>query len=241
MKRIILLASLLSLALLTSACQTYYGEGPVKFSNKAAGIFENYLGNRDSTRFAITENGSGAVYYYCPDGRTQCVKRPSDVINFCKETYHTQGCKHFAIYRNISWKNPGNFMPYHSDIVVRELGQSFFKSSKPNITNSALNQTPDNKTYTILVDWQGYDKKLKANINLPKGKSEGIVFITDIDIGLACEGTFKYAKIGTGEWSTVCGDNLTASGILIKSKQNDIWHGKGLDSNNQQISFLFIP
>ncbi len=239
MKRIIVLSGLLALAILTSACQTHIGSGSLKLSNNAAKSFERYLEYPDAQDFAISPTRGRTFFMYCSDGPIHCKRQDSRLIRLCNERNNTDDCKILALKQTIVWDSPGNFMPYYSAIVVKELGQSYFGAS-----DGAVAKTKGGRY--LKLKWAGYETAILTDAAFdPNGRS-GSLEIADKRVNLSCDGGFTYDASGYGIWSLNCNDNITAEGKIIHDKEasaasrSTILKATGTDSQNRKISYKII-
>ncbi|MBT6884638.1 MAG: hypothetical protein HOA30_11390 [Rhodospirillaceae bacterium] len=105
--RIFKLATVLTMMLGASGCQTTYydtGNGPITLSPSAARAFARYLEYQYPLDFAISEDGRTYHIYHCTG--FNCNPGDAMAVSRCNERASKRGqvCKTFAIERDIVWK-----------------------------------------------------------------------------------------------------------------------------------------
>ena len=118
------------LCLVLSAC-TNAGKGQITMSERSAVHFEEYLQDRNSEDFYLSQDGLASFSTYCP--HDNCRRTPAaEVLQACQKTYFNKEkapCGLFMRPNSLSWESPGNFMPFQSAIVKEKLGNYFVDPS----------------------------------------------------------------------------------------------------------------
>ena len=110
MKKISLKISLLIFLIFstTNANAGAYGKGELKLSPDVTNWFIEYIKGKQAMSpgiFYVTIDGSGAYYWYCPDGLGNCQFESYKQMELTCERAYQVDCKAFARARTIKWKN----------------------------------------------------------------------------------------------------------------------------------------
>ncbi|MDX6748623.1 hypothetical protein SH611_02270 [Geminicoccaceae bacterium 1502E] len=76
-------ATLLSGCLVTSQV----GQGPITLSPGVEALYQRYLDTDEPMAFAVTADGSGASYYYCPDRYGCRGTERSSAVQLCQKNF----------------------------------------------------------------------------------------------------------------------------------------------------------
>ena len=120
------LSALLLSSVLLPGCglkDPYVGSGPITLSPEVEAGFERYKALNFPSRFAVSVDGAGYGYSYCPQGN--CSGNPQRVaIDSCEQASGGVPCKLYAKGRNVVWDHAG-------DTVVESASDRLTKTAPP--------------------------------------------------------------------------------------------------------------
>ena len=196
-KQIKLTAALLAGAIITG-CQstsTQIGKGPVTLSPAVQATFEKYQ-KGNGLSFAITEDGSGSIYYFCKDSHCRAGS-PFEAVRTCNHYYGEGRCKLYAIGKEIVWQ---------------------FDSA----TDEAADKLAINGWHAMTISWDTLLEEHKASLFLKTNK-EGHMTVMSSETA-RCKGPVSLTKTKqniyhSGTWSLECENGQQAEGtITIQSE-----------------------
>ncbi len=254
MKRLLILTSLLALTLVASACQTtseMAGQGPVKLSIKPALLAESFAENDLSgsryTYMAVTADGQNAFYGNCETGITiRCSAPATFIIDSCNERYKTEDCQLFMDTSEIFWQNPGDFMPFYSEILLNKLGQTYYSE---NTKGKSEQEIKNDRFYSRMPTEENREKFditfIGSNKIIPAYYIFGAPdlawsfgFRTNQN-EIRCLGHASYFE---SEWEYQCEDGSSGQGTGKEFATSDtlgmIAHGK--NSKNEKLQFELL-
>ena len=86
-----------------------WGKGEIKLSDSVIRAFIDYVKGSTVSKapylFAVSKNGFGYQYYYCPHGLNNCSGGGEQILEECEKNSHGVECSLFARGRLIKWKN----------------------------------------------------------------------------------------------------------------------------------------
>ena len=233
------------------ACQTLQdevGDGPIKLSHGVAQALEAYLVDNRSIGMAVSIDGRHLSWYYCDHSTAiGCLMSNAKIVYRCEQRSNGVPCRMFAKYTQLTWQNPGSFMPFKSEAVKDVLGDYYYdgKSYGAGVTQTAVSRTGADER-KIFGSWEGVNDKLDGflRISTPT-KTEGKMRVRMKDGSISCygnwtylEGKFHTAHTPRGEWQAKCnnGESLTGTYVYDAPAVGTV---AGTDGKGRKVELFF--
>ncbi|MBI4968131.1 MAG: hypothetical protein HZC25_08415 [Rhodospirillales bacterium] len=202
------------------------GEGPLAMTYRTKANYDTYLRQDAPIGFAVTLDGAGSAWTYCPHG-TACMQNSFQAISYCESLNQGKKCKLYGIGRDVVWEGPVSLRPDDKQMTTSST-----------VTSNAPSQPPTTSiTRPFAAKWAGYDDLIAGTVAIIAGKDGGtIAFQLPRNEGF-CQGGFLYGQKGTGTWSAACTSGITATGTFEGLERDKGSYGSGTDSKGRAISF----
>ena len=240
-----------------------WGKGELQLSDYVVEYFIKYLRGgvgRTPSTFAVSIDGKGFQYYYCPSG-ADCGSGglSGQILEECSNYSGGVECFLFASRRTVRWKNginPGkrktsSISGKLSDTEIRakltELGFyknndiSSNKSITPKITKKKETQKVVKKyelkgERSIALSWDGYQDLIAGTVEFDEADYKGTLNLPLPNNDGVCDGTYSLQEGGKGTWQIACTNNMGAAGTLKWTKNGGVT-GSGRDHNDKKVKF----
>jgi len=260
--KILAIASLIILLSGNTHAASKWGKGELKLDDYVVEKFIEYIKGSTTSKapylFAVSIDGWGYNYYYCPAGMNNCKGGDAQILEECSKYSKGVECKLFARNRTIKWKNGINtgkgknskINSKWSESEIRaklsELGflgsKSISSSNSTTSTNSQKKEKKVVKKYelkgerSIALSWEGYEELIAGTVKFDEVDYKGELNLSLPNNDGTCEGNYFLLNNGKGTWNISCTNNMGAAGTL-KWKKNGGVTGSGRDLNDKKVKF----
>jgi len=250
----------------SSQAASKWGKGELQLSDYVVGYFIEYLRGgvgRTPSTFAVSIDGKGFQYYYCPAG-ADCGSGGSSgqILEECSKYSGGVECYLFASRRTIRWKNGINLGKRKTSSIsgkwsddeikakLTELG--FYKNNKISLNttttqkNTKKIEKKENKKVvkkysesgerSIALSWDGYEDLIAGTVEFDETDYKGTLNLSLPNNDGSCDGSYSLQQGGKGTWQIACTNNMGAAGTL-KWTENGGVTGSGRDHNDKKVKF----
>jgi len=243
-----------------------WGKGELKLDDYVLEKFIEYVKLNNSSKapylFAVSIDGWGYNYYYCPAGLNNCQGGDELILQECSKYSKDVECKLFARGRTIKWKNginPGKGdaskinSKWSDDQIIAKLtelgflGQSSTSSSASTTSTDSKEKKKKEpkkvvKKYelkgerSIALSWEGYEDLIAGTVEFDEADYRGTLNLPLPNNDGTCDGTYSLQEGGKGTWQIACTNNMGAAGTLKWIKDGAVT-GSGRDHNDKKVKF----
>ena len=259
--KILLILSVILLFGSNSNAGAKWGKGELKLNDFVVEKFIEYIKGKSSKSpylFAVSVDGWGYNYYYCPAGMNNCEGGDEQILQECTRYSKDVECKLFARNRTIKWKNginPGKgkaskiSSKWSDQEIIAKLTELGFLGNSTTSTSTETNSTETKikekkivKKYelkgerSIALSWEGYEELIAGTVKFDEADYKGDLNLSLPNEDGTCEGNYFLQNNGKGTWNIACTNNMGAAGTL-KWKKNGSITGSGKDLNDKKVKF----
>ena len=210
-------------------------------------------------QFAVSIDGRGYQYYYCPQGSDCGAGGGGQILEECSKYSYGVQCLLFASRRTIRWKNginpgkgkasrlSGKWSDNEIKAKLTELG--FYKNNSNTITTPETTKKIEKKETkkvvkkysesgerSIAVSWDGYQDLIAGTVVFDEADYKGTLNLSLPNNDGTCDGTYSLQEGGKGTWQIACTNNMGAAGTLKWTKNGGV-SGSGRDHNDKKVKF----
>ena len=238
-----------------------WGKGELQLDDYVVEKFIEYLRTKPPGtpwQFAVSINGWGYQYYYCPQG-ADCGGGTGQILEECSRYSNGVECLLFASRRTIRWKNginpgkgkvsrlSGKWSDNEIKAKLTELG--FYKNNSNTITTPETTKKIEKKETkkvvkkysesgerSIAVSWDGYEDLIAGTVEFDEADYKGTLNLPLPNNDGTCDGAYSLQEGGKGTWQIACTNNMGAAGTLKWTKNGGV-SGSGRDHNDKKVKF----
>ena len=239
-----------------------WGKGELQLDDWVVEQFIEYLRTKPPgtpSQFAVSIDGRGYQYYYCPTGANCGAGGSGQILEECSKYSNGVECSLFASRRTIRWKNginpgkgkasrlSGKWSDDEIKAKLTELG--FYKNNSNTITTPKITKKIEKKEKkkvvkkysesgerSIAVSWDGYQDLIAGTVKFNEADYKGTLNLPLPNNDGTCDGTYSLQVGGKGTWQIACTNNMGAAGTL-KWTENGGVSGSGRDHNDKKVKF----